>query len=248
MSDGNAQPVSDQESAPVTPVATPPTPPAATPSVDVGALQRSIQNLERKNQELADEKRKLRKYEKMAEVLPDGMDVKELVEFKRSHEQQQLESQGKYDEARQALEQQFREATTQKDQRIAELEAKIRELELMTPAVSALADIVHDPDLVLKTKLNNDQIEREPDGTVVVVNGYQRTPVAEWAKATLPAWMQKAPTPQGSGAPVNSKPAGEVPAGMKNPFAVGSYNLTEQARLYKVDRDLYERLKAASKG
>jgi hypothetical protein len=243
MSDATAQTVSDQESAPVTPVATPP----ATAPVDVDALKRSIQNLERKNQELADEKRKLRKYEKMAEVLPDGMDVKELVEFKRNHEQQQLESQGKYDEARQALEQQFREATMQKDQRIAELEAKIRELELLTPAVSALADIVHDPDMVLKTKLNSDQIERESDGTVVVVNGYQRTPVGEWAKATLPAWMQKAPTPQGSGAPVNNNSIGQVPPGIKNPFAAETYNLTEQARLYKVDRDLYDRLKTAAK-
>ena len=88
----------------------------------------------------------------MAETLPDGVDIKELLDFKRSHEQQQLESQGKYEEARQALEQQFREATTQKDQRIAELEAKVRELELLTPAVSALADIVHDPELVLIPK------------------------------------------------------------------------------------------------
>jgi Chromosome segregation ATPases len=188
MSEENTQPTTEQPAAPVpTPPATPPSPPAA----DIDALQRSIQNLERKNQELADEKRKLRKYEKMAETLPDGVDIKELIDFKRSHEQQQLESQGKYEEARQALEQQFREEASQKDQRIAELEAKVRELELLTPAVSALADIVHDPDLVLKTKLDSIQIERDADGTVVVVNGYQRTPVTEWAKATLPAWMQK---------------------------------------------------------
>jgi hypothetical protein len=38
----------------------------------------------------------------------------------------------------------------QKDQRIAELEIRVRELELVTPAVTALADIVHDPDMVLK--------------------------------------------------------------------------------------------------
>ena len=109
MSEENTQPTAEQ---PAAPAATPPTPPAA-PSADIDALQRSIQNLERKNQELADEKRKLRKYEKMAETLPDGVDVKELLDFKRSYEQQQLESQGKYEEARQALEQQFREATSQ---------------------------------------------------------------------------------------------------------------------------------------
>ena len=30
------------------------------------------------------------------------------------------------------------------------------------------------------------------------------------------------------------------------PFAKGSYNLTEQSRLYRTDRDMYERLKAAA--
>ena len=217
--------------------------PAAT-SGDIEALQRSIQNLERKNQELADEKRKLRKFERMAEELPDGVDVNELLEFKRRAEQSELESQGKYTEARQALEQQYREATAQKDQRITELEAKCRELELVTPAVTALADIVHDADMVLKTKLKPESIEREPDGTVVVVDGYQRTPVAEWAK-TLPSWMQKQPKPQGSGAPSSGAPQGISP-GATNPFNRDTFNLTEQARLYKTDRDLYERMKAVA--
>ena len=40
-------------------------------------------------------------------------------------EQAELESQGKYTEARQALEQQIPEASAQKDQRIAELEARV---------------------------------------------------------------------------------------------------------------------------
>jgi hypothetical protein len=224
---------------PAAPVATPPATPA--PAVDTEALQRSVEALERKNKELISELRAAKKQP----TVPDGVDVNELLEFKRRAEQAELESQGKYTEARQALEQQFREATAQKDQRIAELEARIRELELLTPAVSALADIVHDPDLVLKTKLNADQIEREADGTVVVVNGYQRTPVTEWARATLPAWMQKQPKPQGSGAPVGSSTS-TLPAGMKNPFSRESFNLTEQARLYRTDRDLYDRMKAAA--
>jgi hypothetical protein len=214
-------------------------------AVDVEALQRSIEALEAKNRELADEKRKLRKYERMAEKLPDGVDVDELLEFKRKAEQQQLEAQGNYTEARQALEQQFREAAAQKDQRITELEARVRELELVAPAVSALADLVHDPQLVLQTKLTADKIEREADGTVVVVDGYQRTPVTEWAR-TLPAWMQKQPKPQGSGAPSGSGASG-IPPGIKNPFARETYNLTEQARLYRTDRELYDRLKAAAK-
>lgn len=213
--------------------------PAATGPINADALQRSVEALEAKNRELIAELRAAKKGPKV----PDGVDVNELLEFKRTYEQQQLESQGKYQEARQALEQQYREAAAQKDQRIAELEARVRELELVTPAVTALAEIVHDPDMVLKTKLKPEAIERDPDGTVVVVDGYQRTPVIEWAKS-LPAWMQKAPKPQGSGAPAG-RSTGDI-AGIKNPFAQDTFNLTEQARLFRTDRDLYDRLKAAA--
>ena len=210
--------------------------PAAT-----DAMQRSIEALERKNSELITE---LRSAKAKASKVPDGVNVDELLEFKRTHEQQQLEQQCNYTEARQALEQQYREATTQKDQRIESLEAKVRELELIAPAVTALAEIVHDPDLVLRSKLSADRIEREPDGTVVVVDGYKRTPVAEWAK-TLPAWMQKAPRPQGSGAPSAGSNAGQAPLG-KNPFDRETFNLTEQSRLFRTDRDMYDRMKAAA--
>ena len=208
-------------------------------AVDTSSLQAELEAMRKKNAELLDE---YKKAVKQAKAIPDGVDIEELIQFKRQAEQQELESQGKYSEARQALEQQFREATAEKDKRIAELEQRVRELELLTPAVSALADIVHDPDLIMKTKLSPDQIEREPDGTVVVVDGYQRTPVQEWAK-TLPTWMQKQPKPQGSGAPIG-RSSGEIPAGVANPFLPESYNLTEQSRLFKTGRDLYERLKA----
>lgn len=212
--------------------------PAATGGDNTEALQRSVEALERKNQELIAELRAAKKTK-----LPDGVDVNELLEFKRRAEQSELEAQGKYQEARQALEQQFREATAQKDQRIADLEIRVRELELIAPAVTALADIVHDPDLVLKTKLKPESIERDPDGTVVVVDGYERKPVSEWAK-TLPAWMQKQPRPQGGGAPTGGSATATI--GIKNPFAPESFNLTEQSRLYRTDRDLYDRLKAAA--
>ena len=96
--------------------------PAAT-SGDNDQLQRSVEALERKNQELIAELRAAKKIK-----LPDGVNVDELIEFKRRAEQAELESQGKYTEARQVLEQQFREATAQKDQRITELEARCREL------------------------------------------------------------------------------------------------------------------------
>ncbi len=201
------------------------------------SLKGSVEALERKNHELIGKLKKTK-------AIPDGVDVQELLDFKAKAEQENLEKQGKYGEARQALEQQFREATAEKDKRISELEARVRELELITPAVSALADVVHDPDLILKTKLTSEQIEREPDGTVVVVDGYQRTPVGEWAK-TLPAWMQKQPKPQGSGAPSGRATSDSV-AGVKNPFSKETFNLTEQSRLFKTDRDMYERLKNAA--
>jgi hypothetical protein len=211
---------------------------------ELDALKRSIEALERKNHELIG---KLKDAKAKTSSVPEGVDVNELIEFKKRKEQEELETQGKYNEAKQALEQQFREITNEKDRRIEALEARVRELELVSPAISVLADVVHDPDLILKTKLSADKIEREQDGTVVVVDGYQRTPIAEWAK-TLPSWMQKQPKPQGSGAPVASRGAsGDAPVGMKNPFARESYNLTEQSRLFRTDREMYDRLKAAAK-
>ena len=215
------------------------TSPAAPNNAELDALKNSIQALEKKNYELIG---KL----KEAKTVPDGVDVQELLEFKRNVEQNKLESEGKYTEARQALEQQFREAAEAKDKRIAELEARVRELELIAPANTALADVVHDPSIVFKADLlKPDQIERESDGTVVVVNGYERKPIGEWAK-TLPSYMQKAPKPQGSGAPAGRSMGGDIPPGTKNPFSKDSFNLTEQSRLFRTDRDLYERLKAAA--
>ena len=214
------------------------TSPEAPDNSELNALKSSIQALEKKNFELIG---KL----KEAKTVPDGVDVQELLEFKRNVEQNKLESEGKYTEARQALEQQFREAAEAKDKRIAELEARVRELELIAPANTALADVVHDPSIVFKADLlKPDQIEREADGTVVVVNGYERKPIGEWAKS-LPSYMQKAPRSQGGGAPAGRASSADIPAGTKNPFAKESYNLTELSRLYRTDRDMYEMLKAA---
>ena len=212
-------------------------------SVETKQLQAELEAMRRKNAELLDEYKKAKQ---QAKAVPEGVDVQELLDFKRSVEQNKLESEGKYTEARQALEQQFREAAAEKDKRIAELEARVRELELIAPANTALADVVHDPSIVFKADLlNPSQIEREADGTVVVVNGYERKPIGEWAK-TLPSYMQKAPKPVGSGAPAGRSAGGEIPPGTKNPFSKDTFNLTEQSRLFKTDRDLYERLKAAA--
>ena len=213
---------------------------ASESSNDIEALKAEREALLKKNYELIG---KLQKKELINQV-PD--DYEALKKFKQQAEQNKLESEGKYTEARQALEQQFREAAEAKDKRIAELEARVRELELIAPANTALADVVHDPSIVFKADLlKPDQIEREADGTVVVVNGYERKPIGEWAKS-LPSYMQKAPKPVGSGAPSGRSTGGDIPPGTKNPFAKESYNLTEQSRLYRTDRDMYERLKAAA--
>ena len=84
------------------------TSPAAQSNPELETLKNSIQALEKKNYELIG---KL----KDAKAVPEGVDVQELLEFKRNTEQNKLESEGKYTEARQALEQQFREAAEAKD-------------------------------------------------------------------------------------------------------------------------------------
>ena len=213
---------------------------ASAIDAEIDALRIEREALKKKNYELIG---KLQKKELINEV-PD--DYNELKEFKRQAEQNKLESEGKYTEARQALEQQYREATAEKDKRIAELEARVRELELIAPANTALADVVHDPSIVFKAGLlNSNQIEREADGTVVVVNGYERKPISDWAK-TLPDYLQKAPRPQGSGAPSGRSATGDIPAGTKNPFAPETFDLTEQMRLFRTNCDVDDRLNAAA--
>ena len=69
-------------------------------------LKRSIEGLERKNFELIG---KLKEQKEKAAPLPDGVDVQELLEFKRKKEQEELESKGKYDEALKQYAQQFQE-------------------------------------------------------------------------------------------------------------------------------------------
>lgn len=228
--------------APVEPNA--PTTPETTAATDTGALQREIEALRRKNAEILDEKKKLAA--KLSDLPPDT-DVQALLTFKQQTEQQRLEAEGNYAEARRQLEAQFRDREAQLQQRIDALEAEVKELRIIGPAVAALADAVHDPDEVIRLRLKADQIDREPDGTVVVVDGYARTPILDWAKSSLPQYRLKAPKPSGTGAPVG-RSGGDVPAGMKNPWQRDTFNLTEQARLMRNDPDLANRLRESAKG
>jgi predicted RNase H-like nuclease (RuvC/YqgF family) len=83
---------------------------------ELDSLKRSIEALERKNHELIG---KLKDAKSKVGTVPDGVDINELIEFKKRKEQEELETQGKYSEAKQALEQQYRELTSEKDKRIA---------------------------------------------------------------------------------------------------------------------------------
>ena len=205
-------------------------------------LKAELEAMRKKNAELLDETKKAKAKAKTA---PD-VDVQALIDFKNNAEQAELEKQGKYTEARSKLEEQYRERSAEKDKKITELETKVRELELISPALQTLAEIVHDPSLVLNNFLPKDKIEVD-NGVPVVVDGYERTPVNEWAKGKLPDYILKQPKPQGGGAPAGRSSGGEVPAGTKNPFAQETFNITEQMRLYRTDKDLYDRLKNAVK-
>tara|TARA_R100000655_G_scaffold73230_1_gene111798 strand:+ start:263 stop:940 length:678 start_codon:yes stop_codon:yes gene_type:complete len=206
------------------------------------SLKAENEAMRKRNAELIDEYKKAKE---KAKAVPADVDVQALIDFKNNAEQAELEKQGKYTEARSKLEEQYRERSAEKDKRITELETKVRELELISPAIQALNDVVHDPSLVLNNFLPKDKIQVD-NGVPVVVDGYERTPVNEWAKGKLPEYILKQPKPQGGGAP-SGRSSGEIPAGIKNPFAKETWSLTEQMRLYKTDKDLYDRLNNQAK-
>jgi hypothetical protein len=209
------------------------------PPVDTAALIAEVEALRKSKAELLDDYKKAKE---AARAVPPDVDVDALIAFKQKKEQEELESKGRYDEAIAKQAQQYRDAEESKNKRIQELEAKQRQLEVEAPAVTALADVVHDPRYVL-SQINQDQLAREADGTVVIVDGYNRAPVKEWAMSKMPQWVQKNPRPQGGGATTTKVQTDTVLAGEKNPFAPDSFNLTEQARLFRTDVNKYNMLK-----
>ena len=212
---------------------------------EVEALKESVRKLEANNKALMEQ---YAKAQEKAKAVPPDVDVNALIAFKQQKEQEELEAKGRYEEAIAKQAQQYREAEEAKNKRIAELEARQRQLEVEAPAVTALADVVHDPQYVL-SRISKDQLSREADGTVVVVDGYNRTSVKDWAMSNMPQWVQKNPRPQGGGATTTKVQTEFVTAaGEKNPFAKESFNLTEQSRLYKTDINKYNMLKNAVSG
>ena len=213
------------------------------PPVDTAALIAEVEALRKSKAELLDDYKKAKE---AAKAVPQDVDVNALIAFKQKKEQEELEAKGRYEEATEKLAAQYRQAEEQQKQRIQELENRQRQLEVEAPAVTALADVVHDPQYVL-SRISKEQLARETDGTVVVVDGYNRTPVKEWAMSKMPQWVQKNPRPQGGGA-TTTKVQTEFVSNDKNPFAPDSFNLTEQARLYRTDINKYNMLKNAVTG
>ena len=213
------------------------------PPVDTAALIAEVEALRKSKAELLDDYKKAKE---AAKAVPQDVDVNALIAFKQKKEQEELEAKGRYEEATEKLAAQYRQAEEAKNQRIQELEKRQRELEVEAPAVTALADVVHDPQYVL-SRLNKEQLSRDPDGTVVVVDGYNRTSVKDWAQQNMPQWVQKNPRPQGGGA-TTTKVTADIVTGESNPFARESFNLTEQARLYRTDINKYNMLKNAVNG
>ena len=205
------------------------TPPAAPNNdAEVQSLKESVAKLEAKNREL------IGKMQKRELIEPD--DYESLKEFKRQAEQKKLEDAGKYEESKLAMEEQYRERSASDKQRIAELEARNKELELIAPSIQALTELTYDPELVLNNFVPKDQIQIK-DGRPVVIDGYEQLPVAEYVKTKLEKekpYLLKNKTISGGGAPI-SKPS--ISDGyteeMLKPFLKSSENITEQSRIAK---------------
>ena len=207
----------------------------ATPPVgpnndaEVQALKESVQKLEAKNREL------IGKMQKKELIEPD--DYESLKEFKRQAEQRKLEEAGKYEESKLAMEEQYRERSASDKQRIAELEARNKELELIAPSIQALTELTHDPELVLNNFVPKDQIQIK-DGRPVVIDGYEQLPVAEYVKNKLEKekpYLLKNRSISGGGAPI-TKPTsdGQFSEEMLKPFLKNTENVTEQTRIARV--------------
>jgi hypothetical protein len=173
-------------------------------SQEIQRLMQRIDAMDAKNMQLLDEKKKFADLEGRLSSLPAGTDIQELFDFKQRTEQKQLENQGKYDEALTVKQQQFKDALEAKDKQIVELEEKVRNLELINPAIAALSEVVHDPDLVLNNFIDPRKIKIEDGKPMVDDGGPLPIGIQDWARSKFAEerrYILKEPTPSGSGAP-----------------------------------------------
>ena len=204
--------------------------PTAVDPSEVDALKRSVESLEKKNFELIG---KLKKKE-----TPDvPADYQDLLDFKQKAEQKELEAKGYYSKALESREGQFRDAVKEKDDKIKKLEAKIRDLELISPALAALSNAVHDTDYALE-KLGKDKFEVAEDGSVVYVDEFSRMTIEEAVQKKLASndrtrWVVKKPVAKGSGAVGGGNVAGgKISEGDLKHFLPETQNIDEQTRIY----------------
>ena len=178
-------------------------------SAEIDRLKKEIDLLKQKNREVVEEKQKMASNAKSVATLPEGTDVQALIEFKQKVEQERLEEKGQYTEALNKREEQFKEAIEKKDNEINSLRNELKELKLVTPAVSALSELVHDPDYAM-SKLDKEKIVVQKDGAVVYLSddGFTSKPIQEAVKEKVQTWALKNQPPVGSGAPIGKS---EIP-------------------------------------
>lgn len=179
---------------------------AATENNNDAALKKALQEIEllkKKNREIVEEKQQYASIQKNLQTLPEGESIEALIDFKRKVEQENLEKEGKYSEALNKREAQFREAIEKKDIEIESLKNELKDLKLLTPAVNALSEIVHDPAYAM-SKLDKEKIQVDKNNAVVYLSddGFTSRPIQEAAKEKLQSWALKNQQPMGSGAPI----------------------------------------------
>ena len=213
-------------------VATPPTP----NNTEVEQLKESIKKLEAKNYELIGKLQNQKKETKVPE------DYESLLAFKQKHEREQLESEGKYTEAT--------DKSAEDKKRIEELTARNRELELITPAMQALSEITHDPELVLNNLVPKDQMQIK-EGIPVVIDGYEQLPVQDYVKNKLEKekpYLLKNKLPTGGGAPISRPSTDNFSEDMLKPFLKATEDITEQGRIFKTyGKETWQKLRDIAK-
>jgi len=215
-------------------------------NTELEQLKESVKKLEAKNYELIG---KLQKQKPALEkTIPE--DYEALLAFKQKREQEDLEREGKYEESKNLLEQQYRDKSAEDKERIQKLEQRNKELELIAPSIQALSEITYDPELVLNNLVPKDQIQIK-DGQPVVVDGYEQLPVADYVKNKLekekPYLLKNKPA-SGGGAPISRPSSDNFSEDMLKPFLKATEDITEQGRIFKTyGKETWQKLRDIAK-
>ena len=215
-------------------------------NTELEQLKESVKKLEAKNYELIG---KLKNQKPSSEKqVPE--DYEALLAFKQKREQEDLEREGKYEESKSLLEQQYRDKSAEDKEKIQKLEARNRELELIAPSLQALSEITYDPELVLNNLVPKDQIQIK-DGKPIVVDGYEQLPVEEYVKTKLEKekpYLLKNRQVSGGGAPISRPSNDNFSEDMLKPFLKSSEDITEQGRIYKTyGKETWQKLRDIAK-